>query len=117
MKGIATITVPKERYSAIDYLLERFDELEEILGEVTGAILTASAYERTKEDPYIYQDQDENSEYEKWVGEETTIGDKYYPPLIYFLSKQDNGEALVIRIEYGKQVFEFGDNYNVVIDY
>lgn len=117
MKGIATITVPKERYSAIDYLLERFDELEEILGEVTGAILTASAYERTKEDQYIYQDSDENGEYEKWVGEEITIEGEYYPPLIYFLSKRDNGEAIVRRIEYGKQVFEFGDNYNVVIDY
>ena len=117
MKDIVRITVPKERYSAIDYFLERFDELEKNLGKVTGAKLTASAYERTKQDPYIHQDTEENGEYEKWVGEEATIGDKYYPPLIYFLSKQDTGKTLVRMIEYGEQVLEFADNYNVVIDY
>lgn len=117
MKGIEKITVPKERYSAIDYLLETLSELEEKLGEVTGVTLTASAYERTKQDPYIYQDTSESGEYEKWVGEETTIGGKYYPPLTYFLSKQDNGEALVKSIKYGEQVFEFKGDCNLIVDY
>lgn len=117
MKVPVEIKMPKERFSAIDYFLERLDELEKILGEVTGVKLTASSCERMEQDPYIYQDTSENGECEKWVGEETTIGDKYYPPLIYFLSKQNNGEALVKEIQYGEEVFEFACDYNVVIDY
>ena len=118
MKVPVEIKMPEERFSAIDYFLERLDELKETLGEVTGIKLTTSSYKRTKQDPYIYQDTSESGEYEKWVGEETTIGDKYYPPLIYFLSKQNNGEVLVKKIQYGEEVFEFAcDDYNVVIDY
>lgn len=113
MKGIVELTVPNERFSAIDYFLEKVEEL----GEVTGVKITVSSYERTQQDPYIHQDKSWEGESGKWVGEETTIGDKYYPPLIYFLLKLDNGEAIVKRIEYGKKVFEFGCNYNVVIDY
>lgn len=113
MSGIVKLTVPKERFSAIDYFLEKLDEL----GEVTGIKITVSSYERTKQDPYIHQDTREKGKCEKWVGEETTIGDRYYPPLIYFLIKLNNGDALVTRIEYGEKVFEFEETYNVVIDY
>lgn len=115
MQEIIKITVPKKRFSPIDYFLEEVEGL----GEVRGIKLTVSSYNRMKQDPYIYQDTNENDKYEKWVGEETTIGDKYYPPLTYFLSKQNDGEALVKRIEYGEKVFEFQSefNYNVIIDY
>lgn len=119
MQGTIKITLPEERFSSIDYFLEEVERLEEVIGKVTGIKLTVSSYNRMKQDLYIYQDTNENGEYEKWVGEETTIGDKYYPPLTYFLSKQNNGEALVKRIKYGEKVFEFQSesNYNVIIDY
>jgi len=113
MQEMIKLTLPKERFSPIDYFLEKENELE----RVTGIKLTTSSYARMKQDPYIHQDSNETGEYEKWVGEEITIGDKYYPPLIYFLSIQDDGGALVKRIEYEQKVFEFDHNYNVLIDY
>ena len=112
MQEMIKLTLPKERFSPIDYFLEKENELK----SVTGIKLTTSSYTRMKQDPYIYQDF-KSGEYERWVGEETTIGDKHYPPLIYFLFKQDDGGALVKRIEYKEKVFEFEPDYNVLIDY
>lgn len=60
-----TVKMPKERFSPIDYFLEEVDMLEEFMGKVTGVILTASSYERMKQDPYIYQDTSEKRKSER----------------------------------------------------
>lgn len=106
------IKLPKERYSPIDFFLEERKKFK----KVNGIKLTVSAYNRMKQDPYIYQDIEEGN-FEKWVGEETTIDGKYYPPLTYLLVKQDDGTAIVLRIEYGDLIFDFGKKCNVKIDY
>ena len=107
------LKVPKEKFSALDYLLERGDP-----SGYKGILLTVSAYNRNLEDPYFTRTRISSVVgAELWKSDEMTLDGVHYPAISFVIQYHPDG-YIVRELEYDGKMYNFSSTeYDVRIDY